>query len=246
MFSMSLSSEQFCHKVPLDVKSRNPRTRCSYEPSIMQQNCLAKQSVVLKSIRVANITRLKSLYEKSIVGLHGTLDLPAALHVLHLVRDPRATLHSRMNMGGYFEREYRSAYGSAVNVTTTRMLEYSANRLCEQIGYTILVGESNLPWLQGRYLRVRFEDIALDPVVQISKLFHHYGLEMTSKVLQWIENNTHNDASVKTALNTKRNSTSAVDSWKPWLKSVEGRQYVKIIEEQCRDVMRHLGYDLAM
>lgn len=243
-YSTVLSAEPFCRLIPQPVGAIG---KCSYKSADVQQNCLARRAVVAKVIRLADISRLEPVHEHSIIDHHGTSHLPAALHVLHLVRDPRGTLHSRLKIG-QVKQEYLSLHANTLNVKAAEMLQFSAYRLCNQIRHTIAIGESNVPWLQGRYLRVRFEDIALDPAVQMTQLFHRYGLEMTANVLQWIKNNTNGTASYdrhRNAMDTNRNSTSVISSWKAMLQSETGRQRVKIIEDQCRDVIGQLGYELV-
>ena len=225
-------------------------TNCSFSPTAMQQTCLSKQAVVLKVIRLANISRVESVHEHAIIRHQGMSHTPAEFHILHLVRDPRGTIHSRMKIGR-LRREYQSYHPNEQNVGNEAMVEFSANRLCKQISYTLSVGESRLPWILGKYFRVRFEDIALHPVVQMTELFHHYDMEMKPEVLHWIQSNTHGAAlhsqpQPRQSLQTNRNSTLVVDSWRILLKSAKGRKYVDIIEKQCSDVMRHLRYDLAM
>ena len=247
-FSTSLTSEQFCHKTKPRVTSHRPSIICSYNSTKIQQNCLTKRSVVWKVIRLANISRLRPVHERSIINHQGTDHLPAALHILHLVRDPRGTLNSRLKIG-QVRQEYLSLHtaNSTSSVNMVKMVKFSAHRLCKQIRYTVNVGEHD-PWLKDKYYRVLFEDIALDPVTQMTQLFHRYGLEMTPNVLQWIESNTHDMLSRnehQRSMATKRDSKSVIDSWKVMLESAKGREYIKAIEEECKDVMRDLGYELT-
>jgi chondroitin 6-sulfotransferase 3/keratan sulfate 6-sulfotransferase 1 len=243
-YSTSLTSNQFCHKTAPSVNSRRVFTTCSYDSKIMEEYCLAKQIVVWKVIRLANISHLRPVHEQSIITDHDTDHLPAALHILHLVRDPRGTLNSRLKIG-QVRLEYHSLHTTNSSVTMVEMVRFSAHRLCKQIQYTMNVGKQD-PWLKDKYHRVLFEDIASDPIMQMTQLFHQYGLEMTSNVLQWIKVNTHDYEHKKSgSMAMKRDSKSVVSSWNEMLKSVKGREYIRAIEEECKDVMRDLGYGLT-
>ena len=47
------------------------------------------------------------------------------------------------------------------------------------------------PFLKGRYKMVRYEDVARNPLEEISALYDFIGLDMTRQLEEWIYNMTH-------------------------------------------------------
>lgn len=235
---------------------RGPQRRClvchPLDPSTVTTVCLSRKVFVAKVIRLSNMKILEHVYEDWMVGndvaaLKGAHQ-PATLHVLHLVRDPRGTIHSRMHLSKRrFHEEYLQFHPGVTKESFPPMedlIGFSAWRLCGEIMHGIKLVATRPDWIREKYVRVRFEDIALNPRRETKRLYDLYNLNFTENIAKWINSNTNYSGNdLKSRLySMKRNSSHVTQSWMKMMSSDKEREYVRIIEENCNEAMFYLGY----
>ncbi|XP_076439641.1 carbohydrate sulfotransferase 6-like isoform X2 [Babylonia areolata] len=154
------------------------------------------------------------------------------LKVLHLVRDPRGILESRRMIG----------YANFSN------LEAEAANLCKDIAEDLNIFQSlkkEEQVLKNRYLLARYEDIARSPVLAIKFLFHFIGMEPSEAVMKFVQKVSRSAPGTRklclTCKAVKSNSTTRSLAWR----KVVRLQDVRVISEQCAQVMRQLGYRVS-
>ncbi|KAI4825617.1 hypothetical protein KUCAC02_021297 [Chaenocephalus aceratus] len=124
--------------------------------------CAWKQGiehVAIKTVRVPEVGDLRTLTE----------DPRLDLKIIHLVRDPRAILASRMMA---FSDQFRAwkiwnatgrqpRYVDLTQITST----------CKDMAASAATGLQTPAWLRGRYLLVRYEDLAFNPKDKATEIY---------------------------------------------------------------------------
>ncbi|XP_062404150.1 carbohydrate sulfotransferase 1-like [Sardina pilchardus] len=215
----SQPEEAWCHK------------KCgALNLTLASQACGQRGHVAIKAVRVPRVADLRTLSE----------DPRLDLRIVHLVRDPRAVLASRMAVFSGF-RAWR------VWNATGRQPRYVD---LAQIGHTCRDTEASAEtgllqrpgWLRGRYLLLRYEDLALRPEQRARRLYRFLGLDrVPARVLRWIARNTN----VTNApgewhykYSTARDSKAAAESWRLRLHF----SIVQAVQSLCNSTLALLGY----
>ncbi|KAM9754438.1 carbohydrate sulfotransferase 1 [Menidia menidia] len=196
-------------------------------------SCLSREHVAIKSVRIPEVGDLRTLTE----------DPRLDLKIIHLVRDPRAILASRMIA---FSDQFRAwkiwnatgrqpRYVDLTQITST----------CKDMAASAGTGLQKPSWLHRRYLLVRYEDLAFSPQVKASEIYRFVGLEMHNRVRTWIAKNTNSNASSPSEWNyrysTTRDSRAAAENWRLRL----GFDIVRTVQNLCNDTLALLGYRLV-
>uniref|UniRef100_A0A2K5JUK5 Sulfotransferase n=1 Tax=Colobus angolensis palliatus TaxID=336983 RepID=A0A2K5JUK5_COLAP len=97
------------------------------------------------------------------------------------------------------------------------------------------------PFLRGRYRLVRFEDLAREPLAEISALYAFTGLTLTPQLKTWIHNITHGlgiGKPIEAFQTSSRNMRNVSQAWRHTL------PFTKIlrVQEVCADALQLLGY----
>ncbi|XP_068459043.1 carbohydrate sulfotransferase 1-like isoform X2 [Clinocottus analis] len=193
-------------------------------------SCLSREHVAIKTVRVPEVGDLRILTE----------DPRLDLKIVHLVRDPRAILASRMMA---FSDQFRAwkiwnatgrqpRYVDLTQITST----------CKDMAASAETGLQRPAWLRGRYLLVRYEDLAFNPRDKATEIYRFVGLEMEDRVRMWIEKNTNSNGSSPSEWNyrysTTRDSRATAESWRLRL----GFDIVRTVQNLCNDTLALLGY----
>ncbi|KAK7891687.1 hypothetical protein WMY93_023650 [Mugilogobius chulae] len=97
-------------------------------------------------------------------------------------------------------------------------------------------------WLRGRYLLVRYEDLALNPKDKTEDIYRFVGLDMDDKVLAWITKNTNSNSGSPSDWNykysTSRDSRATAESWRLRL----SYDIVRTVQSLCNQTLSQLGY----
>lgn len=207
--------------------------------SLVNKACLSKKVLMIKAIRVSDLNLLQSVVERV-----QNMDNAAELHVLHLVRDPRGTIHSRLKIRSLMERLYRYTHLDHLGEIPSLEEQVATNAewLCGETLNQMTVAAQQPEWLRGRYLRVRFEDVANDAHGEMNKLYEHYGLKSSKTLYSWIEQYTKGVTPHGQVYGTWRKSEAVPFKWREMLKTTRATSLVKIVEEKCEKMMRKLGY----
>ncbi|XP_059191481.1 carbohydrate sulfotransferase 6 [Centropristis striata] len=196
-----------------------------------EEACGTYSHVVLKEVRFFELESLYPLLQ----------DPSLDVRIIHLVRDPRAVVRSREESAKAFVGdnaivlEQRSIPAAEVQYQVMQEICRSHVRINER---AILKPP---PFLKGRYKMVRYEDVARNPLEEITAMYDFVGLEMTAQLEEWIYRVTHGKGkgTRKEAFKiTSRNAADVSQAWRTMLP----HNKVKRIQEVCKGAMSMLGY----
>ncbi|XP_067907259.1 carbohydrate sulfotransferase 1-like [Heterodontus francisci] len=199
--------------------------------TLASQVCQTRAHMAIKTVRIPEIKDLRLLSE----------DPRLNLKIIHLVRDPRGILASRM---GTFTANFRAwkiwnATGRKPRSVDLSQISTTCNDLFNSVG----TGLSKPPWLRGKYMLVRYEELARNPIKKTAEIYHFIGLDVDARVKKWILQNTK--GATGTTRNykytTTRNSTATAESWRLNLSF----QIVQTVQHLCKDTLSQLGYRLV-
>ncbi|XP_022080154.1 carbohydrate sulfotransferase 3-like [Acanthaster planci] len=231
---------EYLSQEPLEVlQRRTPRlydacvqngssnaTNCVVTSLMATESCQRSKFVVIKEIRVPDMTTLLPLIKDHVLDLK----------VIHLVRDPRPvtasrvlaltnkTLTSSNQTFGNFSKDYRDF-----------LSDY-----CTESAANAKLGRQSPNW-KGRYMLLRYEDVASDPTSAAERIYQFLGDTLVPKTVRyWIATNTNVD--VANRFSTKRNSSQVYQAWRRTMpfgvaKAIEGAR-------RCREMMEMMGYRL--
>lgn len=144
--------------------------------TLAAEACRRKEHMALKAVRIRQLEFLQPLAE----------DPRLDLRVIQLVRDPRAVLASRMVA---FAGKYET-WKKWLAEGQDRLREEEVQRLrgnCESIRLSAELGLRQPAWLRGRYMLVRYEDVARRPLQKAREMYHFAGIPLTPQVEDWID-----------------------------------------------------------
>ncbi|ROL52537.1 Carbohydrate sulfotransferase 3, partial [Anabarilius grahami] len=198
--------------------------------TLASQSCMKKKHHAIKSVRVQQLEMLRSLAE----------DPRLDMKFIQLVRDPRAVLASRMVA---FSSEYkiwkRWAVDKDLLVDEDEVRKLKEN--CDNIRMSAETGLMQPPWLRGRYMLVRYEDIAQFPMRKAAEMYGFIGIPFTATVEEWIGINTQASKNVRGVYSTQKNSSEQVDKWRFRIPF----KLVQLVQKACGPTMTLFGYKFA-
>lgn len=207
-----------------------PKKCGSLNLTLASMSCLSRGHIAIKTVRVPEVKDLRTLTE----------DPRLDLKIIHLVRDPRAILASRIMA---FSDQFRAwkiwnstgrqpRYVDLTQITST----------CKDMAASAETGLQRPSWLHGRYLLVRYEDLAFKPKEKAAEIYRFVGVEMEDRVQTWIAKNTNSNVSSRSEWNyrysTTRDSKVTAESWRLRL----GFDIVRTVQNLCNNTLALLGY----
>ena len=153
----------------------------------------------------------------------------ADIRLLHVVRDPRASINSRIKLG--WMPDYKNA-----------SFERKVQCHCDDIVENIEFGQQLNQSLKHKYKLITYWDIAVEPVDTAREVFKFAGYNMSDKTLRWILNRTNPDntieatAQVKMPYSLVRDSKANIDKWR----SESPPERTRIIEKICQPLLELL------
>ena len=145
--------------------------------------------------------------------------------VVHLVRDPRAVVNSRVNLKWMKDHLHPS-------------FSDNVRRICNPILQNIRFGLlSPPPWLKNRFKIIRYEDLVGNTVIIARELYRFAGFDWSTSIDEWISQ-LANNSKQGTEYSVFRNATAAIHGWKN-----APKPFIKAVEDECRDLMDFLGYE---
>ena len=161
-------------------------------------------------------------------------------HVLHLVRDPRAVISSRITIDQSESASRRTPQRKYIHDNFAKLV-LDAIQHCKRIREALETTSSWMPAnpsLQKVYHLHRYEDFAYHPEVTTRSLYSELGMMLHNDVLELLRNSTVRRAG--NLYSTARNSTACAEAWRHKLPFA----FVVIMQSSsdCQYVMRRLGY----
>lgn len=233
--SHALCSPPICQEGNKDILEGQPDENwCHKKCQILNLTlaslaCQSRSHVSIKTVRIPVISDLRLLTE----------DPRLDLRIIHLVRDPRAILASRITAFAdpFIAWKIWNATGKQPhNVDLTQIV-----RTCQDMENSVDIGLKKPAWLHGRYLLVRYEDLALNPEAKAKEIYKFLDLDIDKKVLTWISQNTNGTLSTNSKYSTSRDSKTTPESWRLHL----GFDIVKTVQKLCINTLALLGYKIV-
>ena len=181
-----------------------------------QKMCEESPHIILKTIRM----RLSSIK-------HFMSELPN-LKIIHLVRDPRATLISQSKLG-----MCKEAKGGIYGCT---------DKVCSQIENDLIEEEKIREEYPDRIFTVFYNQIARHPVKLASQLMSFIGAEFTDNAQSYVFNITsagRNDTCI--ICTTRSNSTEHIEHWKKTMP----RSFIDIVQSRCNFLLRRYEFEIV-
>ncbi|XP_014681213.1 PREDICTED: carbohydrate sulfotransferase 1-like [Priapulus caudatus] len=154
------------------------------------------------------------------------------LKVIHLIRDPRGVMSSRLSLHG----EDRLSDG--------RLAE-SARDLCRQMVADLKDGRALLK--PDQYHQVKYEDLAQYPIQTAKKVYSFLDLEMDAAVVKYLhihagaENSSNVHENFAFQYGTyRRNASATALGWRKGLTKAQ----IKKVEKGCREIFEMTDYKL--
>uniref|UniRef100_UPI0009B396D3 carbohydrate sulfotransferase 1-like n=1 Tax=Monopterus albus TaxID=43700 RepID=UPI0009B396D3 len=134
--------------------------------------------------------------------------------VVQLVRDPRGILASRIET---FRDTYQLWRLWRVTGRRPHNLDLGqVNTVCEDFFRPVSTGLAKPTWLRGRYMLLRYEDLARFPLQKTKALYSFLALVLNHSVEDWTINNTRgsSDMSSRQKFTTVRDSAANAENWR--------------------------------
>ena len=145
--------------------------------------------------------------------------------LVHLVRDPRAVVNSRVKLK-WMKNHLDPSFHKNVQ------------RICEPTLQNVRLGLlTPPPWLKNRFKVIRYEDLVVNTVKVTQELYKFVGFEWSDSVDKWIIAQGKNTKQ-KGAYSLFRNASAAIHGWKN-----APKPFIKAVEDACGDLMDFLGYE---
>uniref|UniRef100_U3C6I3 Sulfotransferase n=1 Tax=Callithrix jacchus TaxID=9483 RepID=U3C6I3_CALJA len=233
--SRALCSPPACSAFPRGAISSEAvcKPLCARRPfSLAQEACRSYSHVVLKEVRFFNLKVLYPLLRDPVLNLH----------IVHLVRDPRAVLRSREAAAQLLALDSGIVLGTHGKWVEADPHLHLMREVCRS--HVRIAEAATLkppPFLRGRYRLVRFEDLAREPLAEIRALYAFTGLSLTPQLEAWIYNITHGSgpgARREAFKTSSRNALNVSQAWRHTLPFTKIRR----VQELCTGALQLLGY----
>ncbi|XP_003408933.1 carbohydrate sulfotransferase 3 [Loxodonta africana] len=231
--SRSLCEDPVCTPLVKKVfeKYHCKNRRCGpLNVTLAAEACRRKEHMALKAVRIRQLEFLQPLAE----------DPRLDLRVIQLVRDPRAVLASRMVA---FAGKYET-WKKWLAEGQDQLREEEVQRLrgnCESIRLSAELGLRQPTWLQGRYMLVRYEDVARQPLQKAREMYRFAGIALTPQVEDWIQKNTQAAQDSSGIYSTQKNSSEQFEKWRFSMPF----KLAQVVQAACGPAMRLFGYRLV-
>lgn len=189
------------------LKSCAKRRLLCFDKAYISSMCKYMPVNVMKTVRIG-LPYVVELLE----------DLSLDLRVIHLVRDPRGLLHSRMKCRFCKKK-------SCIDPETV------CNDLLTELELSTWVKER----FKDRYMLLRYEDLGLSPEKKAKEIMAFLNLTYQKSVASFVK--YHTTAKKDGAFSTYRNSKATTFAWRRAL----DYQKMKNIQELCKESLQLLG-----
>ena len=220
LFKNPFQSPPICNRTEKG-KITCPRTETV--PRLVEEACSRhyKHSVTKLAIVRVPERKLSNIFPRIIYDNPDT-----EIKILHVVRDPRGSINSRINL------RWIQDVGKAKNFAVW------PKDTCEGIIQNVKFGASLKGSLKNNYMLVKYKDLAFSPVLTAMKIYKFAGFEMQESLIRWIiqatsPNKEILDKEAKKAFSSFRNSTANVEKWR----QQSPIERTRIIEQECGELL---------
>ncbi|XP_044518758.1 carbohydrate sulfotransferase 3 [Gracilinanus agilis] len=231
--SRSLCEEPVCTPFVKKVfeKYHCKNRRCGpLNLTLAMDTCRRKEHMALKAVRIRQLEFLRPLVE----------DPRLDMRIIQLVRDPRAVQASRMvAFSGKYETWKKWVAEGEASLREDEIQRLRGN--CESIRLSAELGLSQPSWLRGRYMLVRYEDVARLPLQKAREMYRFAGITLTPQVEAWIRKNTQAPRDSSGIYSTQKNSSEQFDKWRLSIPF----KLAQVVQRACGPAMQLFGYKLA-
>ncbi|XP_025084644.1 carbohydrate sulfotransferase 6-like [Pomacea canaliculata] len=178
---------------------------------ILRRTCMAARVTVVKTIRF------------SLKQAEKLMKVDPRVKVIHLLRDPRATFSSQAEMGEFPLKDVGNF----------------SKQFCQRILQDLEDAQRMKGMHPGRFLTVRYEDVAWEPVTSATRLLAFAGLHLDEELRQTVWNMT--SAGLKDDCcycTTRNNSRATAAAWR--LK--RDFDFFSKVDASCVGIYKLLGY----
>ena len=145
--------------------------------------------------------------------------------LVHLVRDPRAVMNSRVKlkwMKNHLDPSFRK----------------TVHKICDEMLQNVRFGlQSPPPWLKNRFKVLRYEDLVLNVLRVIQELYRFAGFDWSASVDEWISTLAKTTKQDR-AYSLFKNASAAMEGWKS-----APEPFIRHVENICGDLIDFLGYE---
>ncbi|XP_058384177.1 carbohydrate sulfotransferase 4 [Diceros bicornis minor] len=234
--SRALCTPPACNIFPRDkiTSQAHCRLLCNRQPfEVVEKACRSYRHVVLKEVRFFNLQVLYPLLR----------DPSLNLHIVHLVRDPRAVFRSRERTTGELMTDSHIVLGRYWQKLKKEDQPYGVMQVICNSQLEIYKAAQSLPeTLKPRYLLMRYEDLVRDPLAQTARMYEYVGLKFLPQLQTWVHNITRGKGMGTHAFHT--NARNALDVSQAWRWSLPYEKVFRL-QQVCSDTMNLLGYRLV-
>ncbi|XP_069824587.1 carbohydrate sulfotransferase 5-like [Dendropsophus ebraccatus] len=197
----------------------------------VEDTCNTYSHIVVQEYRIFDLTVLYSLLKDPSINLK----------ILHVVRDPRAIAKSRrdvrlaLNFDNKMILKGEKSQKDDLNVL---------RKICKSQAEIYTAASSlELPFLQGRYMLLRYEDLVRNPLKKIKEIYSFAYLELPKNLKPWIYKMTRGPSlkKMKPFNITPRNALKVSQAWRKGLSF----EMVKKVQAVCRDAIDIFRYKLV-
>ncbi|XP_066204790.1 carbohydrate sulfotransferase 4 [Saccopteryx leptura] len=234
--SRALCSPPACNIFPRDmiIPQAHCKILCKKQPfEVVEKACRNYSHVVLKEVRFFNLQVLYPLLR----------DPSLNLHIVHLVRDPRAVFSSRERTTMELMIDSQIVMGQEQQKLKEDDQPYYVMQVICQSQLEIYKAVQTLPKaLRRHYLLIRYEDLVRDPLVQTARMYEYAGLKFLPHLQTWVHNITRGKGMGRHAFHT--NARDALNISQAWRWSLPYEK-VSRLQKVCGNTMKLLGYGLV-
>ncbi|XP_074612515.1 carbohydrate sulfotransferase 3-like isoform X2 [Acropora palmata] len=187
-------------------------------------HCSQHDSTVVKELT----TRIPKSTLSSLVPLLSDPKVNADIRLLHVVRDPRASINSRIKLRWFPDYKDPS-------------FERRVRNFCDSVVENIKFGRALNGSLKDKYKLIFYKDVAARPFELAKEIYDFAQMKMSKKTLQWVVNMT-NPMEKRAAkefnrpYSLVRNSSANIDKWR----SQSPPQRIRIIERACKPLLEFI------
>ncbi|XP_022258876.1 carbohydrate sulfotransferase 4-like [Limulus polyphemus] len=197
---------------------RNPTELC-LKTGLLENACRNARLLIIKTVRLRLRHAIELLKDKKVPNLH----------VIHLVRDPRGLIASRKQKRWCITPDCRDP-----------------RFLCRSLQDDLLIGDIIQYRYGVKYLRVRYEDVAMQPKTWSEKLLRFLNFPMHEEINKYVnlhtrKGNNHTFFDNKGRLQYPLTYRESIKTAREWTKKLTYSE-LQTIQNVCQLVIQKLGY----